>query len=194
MKYLLPLGLSLAFLSGCASVVDHSTQMMTIRTPGADNAKCYIENEAMKYVAYTDQQIEIMKSPHDLVVRCKADHNRARTVHVKRELNDWVIANVANGFVPGASYDYFSRGGFQYPEKITVDFRGAPKKAYETPEYFRTYESYSSGVVLTEDNKDSNAPLQKLDLDFQSDFGEMVETPAPASAPSSHYDPREEDK
>ena len=84
----------------------------------------------MKYSVYTDQTVEIMNSPHDLVVRCKAAGNREQTIHVKREVDQWVVANVANGFVPGAAYDYFSRGAFTYPEVLTVNFAGDPIKQY----------------------------------------------------------------
>lgn len=135
MKYLLPSLLVIGLLSGCSTLVDHQTQEVTLRTPGAENAKCIVENEDMKYVVYTDQKVEIMKSPNDLVVRCMAPGNRERTVLVKRELNEWVIANVANGFVPGVAYDYFSRGGFDYPEEISVSFVGVPVQPYDLPQY-----------------------------------------------------------
>ncbi|HPD82819.1 MAG: hypothetical protein R3D88_00950 [Alphaproteobacteria bacterium] len=122
-------------LTACSTIIDHQTQMITVKTPGAENAKCTLTNEDMKYVAYTDQEIEIMKSPHDLVVNCKAPGNREKTVLVKRELNGWVLVNVANGFIPGATYDYFSRGGFDYPEEIEVSFLHDPIKPYPLPAY-----------------------------------------------------------
>ena len=76
-----------------------------------------------------------MKSPNDLIVRCMAPGNREKTILVKRELNDWVFVNVANGFIPGAAYDYFSRGAFDYPSEITVSFVGMPVKPYPLPNY-----------------------------------------------------------
>lgn len=163
---------SLALLVGCASLKDGQMQDVTILTPGAENAKCHIQNEDFKYVAYTDQTIEIMKSPHDFTVNCIAAGNREQTVLVKRDVNDWVVANVANGFVPGAAYDYFSGGAFTYPDKITVSFVGQPIKTYGLPEHYNTdlkhnttnnvLEDMGPDVKLTQENRnDVSQPLQK---------------------------------
>ena len=120
--------LSALALSSCASVADTQKVQMTLRTPGTDNAKCYIENKDHKYVAYTDQTIEVMKTPYDYAVRCLAPGNREKTVIAKREINQWVFANVANGFVPGAAYDVLSHGAFDYPNEVSVSFEGVAKQ------------------------------------------------------------------
>lgn len=135
MKKNIPIILATMVLSSCASIIDSSSKDITMKTPGASNARCLIENVDMKYIAYTDETIQIMKSPHDLVVRCQAPGNREQTVHVKRGVNEWIFANVANGFVPGAAYDYLSRGAFDYPDTITVSFVGSPIKGYPLPAY-----------------------------------------------------------
>ena len=92
-KQLLLITTGLLTLSACATIINHQSQKITMRTPGATNARCIIENEDMKYIAYTDDTIEIMKSPHDLVIRCQAPGNREQTVLLKREVNDWVFLN-----------------------------------------------------------------------------------------------------
>ena len=128
---------ALTTLNGCASIADGQTQNVTIRTPGAENARCVIENQDLKYVAYTNQTLEMKKSPHDLMVHCKASGNREQMVHVKRGISPWVSMNAAHGFVPGATYDYFSRGGFTYPDVIEVNFVGLPARPYPLPEHLR---------------------------------------------------------
>lgn len=135
MKRLLITTAAIVILGGCASMIDHQTQIITMRTPGAENARCVIENQDMKYIVRTDETVEIMKSPHDLVVRCQAPGNREKTVLVKRTLNEWLFVNVANGFVPGAAYDYFSRGMFDYPPVFTVSFVGVPVTSYPLPQH-----------------------------------------------------------
>lgn len=187
MKRILLATFSIATLSACGSMIDHQTQIVTMRTPGAQNARCIIENQDMKYVAYTDQTIEIMKSPNDLVIHCLAAGNREQTVHVKREINDWVFLNVANGFVPGAAYDYFSRGAFDYPDVFTVSFVGDPVKPYPLPEYhnedlrhnneYGTIEYMGPGVKLSEETRyEQPAELKKKENLYHSPFG------APASS------------
>lgn len=212
MKNVLVSVLSLSLLSACSTIVNHQTQHVTVKTPGASNAKCYIENQDMKYLAYTDQKVEIMKSPHDLVVRCLAPGNREQVVHVKRGVNDWVVANVANGFVLGAAYDYFSRGAFDYPETITVSFIGDPVKQYPLPQYmsddlkqnhqYSTIEYIGPGEMITEANKrDTTSPLKKKDSPFIQST-RMTDEPSSGSVDKIHsqynpavsYDPTEEDK
>ncbi len=115
---------SVLMLNACASVIDTQLVQMTIRTPGTDNAKCYIENQDHKYVAYTDQTIEVKKTPYDYQVRCIAPGNRSKTVIVKREVNQWVLVNAVNGFIPGTAYDVLSRGAFDYANEVIVSFEG----------------------------------------------------------------------
>lgn len=204
---------SVLSLSACASVIDHQTQEITMRTPGAENARCIIQNEDLKYVAYTDQKIEIMKSPHDLVIHCKAGGNREQTVHVKREVNDWVFLNVANGFVPGATYDYFSRGAFLYPDVFTVSFAGVPVKPYPLPEHLRNdygtneqnnrIEYYGPTVIETEDSRNNPPRALQRKQRLYENFNLSNSSAAPSISrqynPSiygtgSSYDPTEEDK
>lgn len=202
-------------LASCASVVDHQTVLMTMKTPGAENAKCVIENEDMKYVAYSDQTIEIMKSPHDLTVRCMAPGNRDNTILVRREINGWVAANILNGFVPGVTYDYFSRGGFDYPDVVEVSFVGIPVKPYPLPDYMsddlkgdvlhkgKIPYNGPSTIVTEEDRYYQPQELNKKMNNYENFSGFGSSEPAMSSAPASSYktdlpavsyDPTEEDK
>ena len=219
MKYILTPLIAAGLLSACSTLANHQTQDITIKTPGAENARCLIENEDMKYAARTDETIEMMKSPHDLVVRCTAPGNREQTVHVKRDVDEWVVANVANGFVPGAAYDYFSRGAFIYPEVISVNFVGIPVKPYPLPQYmsddlkmnhqYGTIEHMGGGgVLLTEENKyeepavieKKNNPYagstraQALDIKSPTKSGMALDSIHRQYNPKISYDPTEEDK
>ncbi len=126
---------SLLLISACSTVIDGQTQPITIETPGAQNALCRVDNGGNRYDAYTGQTINIRRSFNELVVNCKAEANREKTVLVKREANEWVFLNVANGFIPGATYDVLSGGAFEYPDVVTVSFVGMPITAYDVPVY-----------------------------------------------------------
>ncbi len=203
--------IALGVLSACSTLVNRQTQDVTIKTPGASNARCILENQDMKYMIFSDQTVEIMKSPHDFTVKCQAEGNRERTVLVKREVSGWVVANVANGFVPGTAYDYFSRGAFKYPETITVSFVGIPIKPYPLPQYMQKdvmpnaqnsqIEYMGPGTMITEDNKyDAPSDLPKKENRFGGDSAQ--ENTSVSTRPtnlrsrnvSTSYDPTEEDK
>ncbi len=194
-------------LAACATVADSQTVLMTIETPGAENAKCTLENQDHKYIAYTGQTLAVMKSPHDLVVRCLAPGNRDKTVLIKRDINKWVVYNVVNGFVLGAAYDYFSRGGFDYPELVSVDFTSEPVIAHDRPTYESAdmiggnhkgqLEYRGPTTPVTEKNR-SHTPhvLQKKTKNY-NDFGSYEPSSGEYQAtdlPKVSYDPTEEDK
>lgn len=205
---------AIGLLSACSSLVNGQTQHVTIKTPGATNARCLIENQDMKYMAFSDQKIEIMKSPHDFVVCCQAEGNREQTVLVKREVDDWVVANVANGFVLGAAYDYFSRGAFKYPEVINVSFVGVPVQRYPLPAYMQKdalpnaqygeIEYMGPGEMITEHNKNKQTyELERVGNPYMmpTSSAEPVTTSSDRPTnlyqrynPTVSYDPGEEDK
>jgi hypothetical protein len=184
---------SCLLLASCASVMDKQTVQMTIKTPGANNAKCFIENKGYKYVAYSNQTIEVMKTPYDFTVRCMASGNREKTVLVKREINDWVFVNVANGFVPGATYDVLSNAIYDYPDEVSVCFDCVPKKCYSSPEL--------SCVPYYEEDHVHHR-LEKKPILYPEPIVEEEVTPVvapvvldrPVFRPWITYDPTEEDK
>lgn len=200
-------------LAACGSMIDHQTVEMTVKTPGAENAKCYLENEDHKFVVYSNETVQVMKSPHDLVVRCLAPGNREKTVLVKRELNNWVFVNVVNGFVPGTAYDVLSRGVYDYPDEVTVSFVGEAVKQYPLPDYMAAdlvngnhkgkTEYMGPGTVIAEKDKHHQPQvLEKKDSLYSDFFGfDNYEPSAPAtpqaspySPPAVSYNPTEEDK
>ena len=202
---------SLFALGACASIADKQSHLVTVETPGATNARCILENEDMRYRAHSGETIEIMKSPHDLVVHCQAPGNREQTVHVKRTVNDWVFVNVANGFVPGASYDYFSRGAFDYPDVITVSFVSMPVKPYPLPEHYNDdlgHYAYDNIEYMGPTTKITNATrykepdvLQKRPDNYGTSEYQYLSPESGATDslhkqynPKSTYNPSEEDK
>jgi hypothetical protein len=131
---LLPV-LSLALLTGaCASLVKGQTQNVTLLTPGASKARCTFDN-GVRYVAETGETIKVMRNEKDIVVDCYALGNRHRKINIKSDGSDWAIGNIATGVIPGVTFDHFSKGLYEYPEIITVDFRGIPTLGHDTPDY-----------------------------------------------------------
>lgn len=187
--------LPIVLLSACATAVDRQTQHVTMRTPGAENARCTIENQDMKYSIWTDETIEIMKSPNDLVINCVAPGNREKTVHVKRHLNEWVYTNVWNGFLPGAGYDYFSRGAFKYPSEFVVSFAGDQVKPYPMPAHYNKDLKHNNvynkvvyrgpSVPVTEENRyDQPYVTERIDHPHRYDLDFMGGSPSKTTSGS----------
>jgi len=105
-------------VSACAMLADGQVQEVTIRTPGAENARCELNNGSNVYDAYSGQTILVKRNNSDIVVSCLASGNREKTVRGKWSANEWIWLNVANGVVPGMTYDILSQAAYEYPKDI----------------------------------------------------------------------------
>lgn len=131
---LLPV-LSLSLLTGaCASLMSGQTQEVTLLTPGATEAECIFDN-GVRYKFYTGETIMVMRNESDIKLDCYASGNRHRVVTIESDGNKWAIGNIVTGIIPGVTFDHFSKGLYEYPETITVDFTGVPTLGFGLPEY-----------------------------------------------------------
>lgn len=196
---------SIMALSACSSVNDGQTQHVTVRTPGAENAKCFLENQDFKYVAYSNETVEVMKSPHDMTVNCMAPGNRNKSIVVPRTIEKSAGQNAANGFLPGLTYDYLSRGIYDYPDEVVVSFSGVQAKSYGLPQHQSSdlamdgspqLESMGTSEALVPETY-GYSTLQKRGYG-DSQRGELYNSaPNTMDIPpvsQSYYDPTEEDK
>ncbi len=111
---------------GCAYLTDTANQDVTLLTPGAKNAKCYVYVERVKYKFNPPETVNIFNSKEDLEIDCLAPGNRRKKISVPATIAKSTTGNVVTGVVPGAAWDYLSGAMFRYPDIIEVDFTGVP--------------------------------------------------------------------
>ncbi len=200
--YILPLLL----LAGCGTLIKGQTQDITFIATGVDEAECTIDN-GVKYKIKNGETLNIMRSEHDMKVDCYGAGNRHKSFVIPRELNGWSAANVTNGVVPGVTYDHFSNGLYEYPEKFTVDFSG-PAPGYDLPSYHdvsspnpydQKIEDYTPGTLRIENDSvymrrdvgrtgmgmEGNNPFSRAPLNNNSGITSMPPVssgPAPSGA------------
>ncbi|MGB4056982.1 MAG: hypothetical protein WBK77_02735 [Alphaproteobacteria bacterium] len=159
-------------LSSCAYLIDKQIQDVTIVTPGAEDAVCYVYVEGLRYRVHPPQTVNVSKSYQDMTVDCLAPGNRRRKVVIEPALSKHEYMNVANGVVPGATWDLASNSMFTYPEVIEVDFTGAassmePMPAHNNPDIRQPeeylLEEFSPGVPrLNSDRYETAQPIQRI--------------------------------
>ncbi|MEM8833785.1 MAG: hypothetical protein AAGB32_04510 [Pseudomonadota bacterium] len=205
-------------VSACATFADGQVQEVTIRTPGAENARCWLNNGDNLYDAYSGQTILVKRNNSDIVVNCLASGNREKTVRGKWSANEWIWLNVANGVVPGMTYDIFSQAAYEYPKDITVDFTDEPITAYSLPLYskeeLKHNSEYNTGEYMgpttidaPEDNRFSTLLKKDIDLNQSPFEAQAASASEPAVSPAASdetgavytkpvisYDPKEEEK
>ncbi len=176
-------------LGACAYFIDTSNQEITILTPGAQNAVCFMFVGDLRYRVHPPKTFNISKSGDDLKVDCLAPGNRRNIVVVEATITDSAKYNVANGGV-GAIWDYGSKAIFEYPSIIEVNFTDTPTKSESLPahnspdikqpeEYM--HEEYRPGIARMNADKSlppieirtraTNAPAATSNSDAFSESG-----------------------
>ncbi|MBU0800366.1 MAG: hypothetical protein KKA05_05115 [Alphaproteobacteria bacterium] len=193
------LSVAVLAVSGCARLIEGSTQKITIETPGADGAACFIENEEFRYKIYAPQTITITRSFYPLNVRCLAPGNRQKTVTVRPKIQEATYMNAVNGFVPGMVVDYNSRAFYKFPEKIVVDFTDMAPGMMPVPHYdrllkenphLRGWEEFRPGLpALQRDQYDTPVELQRRVVPGADNNSELRSDPVasyPVAPPSGN--------
>lgn len=181
--------LSAGVLAGCATAFTGQTQDVTVLTPGAQHAVCYLYNDQLHYKVRTGETVRITKSNQDLTVDCLAPGNRQNKIVVPRNMEPSALLNVGTAVAPGVTYDHFSRGLYYYPEVITVDFTGIPARPYPLPAYMdpavqleenKMIENYgSSKPAFPGERYQDPDPVQKRDWSRMQDDSFLAPAPSP---------------
>ncbi|MGY8817693.1 MAG: hypothetical protein ACKVHB_07995 [Pseudomonadales bacterium] len=101
-------------LSGCASMIGDSNQVVSIDTPNCPAAKCTASNSQGTYfVNETPGTISINKAFSDLTITCQKNGKSATSMH-KSSANVATFGNVLLGGIPGALIDGGSGKGYDY--------------------------------------------------------------------------------
>ena len=173
--------LALTFVSGCATVLDSATQDITVKTPGAHDAFCFVDNGDMVYRIITPGTARISRRPGDLTVRCMADGNREKTVIIDQQAQNISIANVGTAFV-GTWVDYETGALFKYPATIIVDFRDMPASAQPLPNYHQHFEN-NPELAGMEEFRPARSALQSDAYDSLPTLQKRSTIPGAASLP-----------
>ncbi len=122
-------------MSGCATILNHSSQEVNFQAVGATDVLCDIDYAGLKYHVRPPQTITLSNSRHDMNLVCVAAGNRVKAMSVPSSLSGYTLANVTNGVVPGASYDAASGAMFKFPEVIVIDFSDTVAAVDPLPSY-----------------------------------------------------------
>ncbi|NCC21443.1 MAG: hypothetical protein EOM26_03165 [Alphaproteobacteria bacterium] len=172
MKRLFALCCSL-MLGSCASVMEGQTQSITVETPGAENALCYIQSDEWRYTVRPPESVQISKAGDTLELFCKAPGNREKSVMIEPVSAETLLLNIGTALLPGLAYDRASGAMWVYPELVTVDFRDVPAQPMPMPARYADdllpplgsgLEEFRSGhPALSEDADRQTVPIRRRD-------------------------------
>ncbi|HEX3673240.1 MAG TPA: hypothetical protein VHU87_03110 [Rhizomicrobium sp.] len=103
-------------LSGCATMIDGTTQSIAVRTTPVAGANCLLSNGHGAWAVITPASVTVHKDKHSLIVVCKKDGYQDATAILRSHFNGDTIL----GGAPGVLIDVQNGAGFTYPNAADV--------------------------------------------------------------------------
>jgi hypothetical protein len=115
---------SMIALSGCASIVDGSTQVLSVKTVESANevsgANCSLTNEKGTWFVNTPGTVSVHRASSDLNIKCSKEGYEAAIKTEQSSTKSMAFGNILFGGVIGAGTDMATGAAYDYPQLITV--------------------------------------------------------------------------
>ena len=116
--------LGASFLTGCASIVNGSNQVLSVETASREGkvigATCELKNPKGTFFVTTPGTVTIHRAYDDLNIRCEKVGHEPGLAAVKSSTKAMAFGNIVFGGVIGAAVDAGSGAAYDYPSLITV--------------------------------------------------------------------------
>jgi hypothetical protein len=117
--------IALIALSGCASIVNGQTQVLSVKTlvQGGEvpKADCTLLNNKGTWYVTTPGTVSVHRSFQDLHVTCKGDGMDPGTMTVKSSTKAMAFGNILFGGIIGVGVDTGTGAAYDYPQLISVE-------------------------------------------------------------------------
>ncbi|HEX4302350.1 MAG TPA: hypothetical protein VHZ78_06125 [Rhizomicrobium sp.] len=120
-------------LSGCASIVEGTTQMVQVATPPVDGAACTLSSSQGVYTVTTPGSVKVHKTKDDMKVVCKKDGYQDGTTVVLSHFNGATAGNLLLGGVVGMAVDASTGANYNFPDAVSVPMQPMAPAAAATP-------------------------------------------------------------
>jgi phosphoketolase len=125
-----------AALSGCASIVEGTTQSIAVTTPPADGAKCVLTSSEGTYYVTTPGNVTVHKTKNDLDVSCRRDGFKDAHATIPSHFNGATAGNILAGGVIGLGIDAATGANYNYPTEYAITMmpaEAAPMNSMPAP-------------------------------------------------------------
>ena len=117
-------GSSLLLLTSCASIVDGTSESVSLSTVPVSGASCLVSNSKGKWtVASTPATLKVHRSSDDLSISCHKAGYKVAQKHVKSSAKAMAFGNVLLGGPIGAGIDIANGSAFDYPSGIVMTMK-----------------------------------------------------------------------
>ncbi len=146
-------------LGGCAYSAGGNNQDIEFVAQDAENVKCSVLVDKLRYQVFPPQTLNIKKSPKDMIVTCNAPGNRSVEINVPAKFSKRSLW----GSPAGVAWDYASESLYRYPSVVAVDFSQEVPTPNELPSHYAhdiadpdSYDLEDVGASVPRLNSDKN--------------------------------------
>jgi len=107
-------------VSGCASIVEGTTQNFAVNTTPKGGAKCTLTNSEGTWYVTTPGSAQVHKTKHDLDITCALDGYKTAHQTISPHFNGATVGNVIAGGIIGIGIDAATGANFNYPGDTTL--------------------------------------------------------------------------
>lgn len=119
-----------AALSGCASIIDGSNQVLSVQTTlgsyDVAGASCKIDNNKGTWYVQTPGTVTVHRSYDPLNVRCEKDGFGPGIATTESSTKGMAYGNILVGGLIGAAVDMGTGAAYDYPSLISVEMGVEP--------------------------------------------------------------------
>jgi hypothetical protein len=115
-------------LAGCATIIQGTTQSVSVATAPEQGAQCALKNSEGTWFVTSPGSATVHKTKNDLTVSCKKDGYPGGETLATSHFGGTTAGNVIAGGVIGIGIDAASGANYYYDSPITVDL-GKPVMA-----------------------------------------------------------------
>ncbi|MDE2164543.1 MAG: hypothetical protein KGJ53_15380 [Alphaproteobacteria bacterium] len=122
-----------ASMGGCATIIQGSTQSVSITSKPEDGAKCVLKNSQGTWYVTTPGSVNVHKTKTDLTVTCQKDGVGTGSVVAVAKFGGTTFGNVLAGGLIGITVDAASGANFYYDSPILVTLSAPASTPAATP-------------------------------------------------------------
>lgn len=112
---------ALLLLAACASIIEGSTDHISVITTPSVNASCTLTNERGSFSTPSGAQATVKKSRTDLDVRCVDKRSGLKgKSKVESDVEAWAFGNLIFGGLIGLTTDWITGAAYNYPDRVLV--------------------------------------------------------------------------
>jgi len=120
-------------LAGCATIVQGTTESVSVNTVPEEGAQCTLTNSEGTWYVTSPGSTMVHKTKHDLTVSCKKDGFPGGETLAIAHFGGTTAGNVIAGGIIGIGIDAASGANFYYDSPIMVDLK-SPAMAVGHPD------------------------------------------------------------